>query len=58
LADLNGAGRFHRDCSEAQPEYPRAVRSSDFNNDDKQAFMELQNFIVDARYARKDWRTI
>jgi Fic family protein len=33
-------------------------RADNFNISDKQAFVELQNSIVDARYAQKDWRTI
>jgi Fic family protein len=33
-------------------------RADDFDTSDKQAFVELQNSIVDARYAQKDWRTI
>lgn len=33
-------------------------RADDFRTDDKQAFIELQNSIVDPRYAQKDWRTI
>ena len=32
-------------------------RADDFNTGDKQAFVELQNSIVDPRYAQKDWRT-
>jgi hypothetical protein len=32
-------------------------RADDFNTGDKQAFFELQNSIVDPRYAQKDWRT-
>jgi hypothetical protein len=32
-------------------------RAGDFNTSDKQAFVELQNSIVDPRYAQKDWRT-
>jgi hypothetical protein len=31
--------------------------AGDFNTSDKQAFVELQNSIVDPRYAQKDWRT-
>ena len=33
-------------------------RADDFDTSDKQAFVELQNSIVDARYAQKDWRAI
>ena len=33
-------------------------RADDFNINDQQAFVELQNSIVDARYAEKDWRGI
>lgn len=33
-------------------------RAENFDTSDKQAFVELQNSIVDARYAQKDWRTI
>src|ERR1035437_7691767 len=33
-------------------------RANDFDTSDKQSFVELQNSIVDARYAQKDWRTI
>lgn len=33
-------------------------RANDFDTSDKQAFVELQNSIVDARYAQKDWRSI
>jgi Fic family protein len=33
-------------------------RADNFNTSDKQAFVELQNSIVDARYAQMDWRTI
>ena len=32
-------------------------RADDFNTGDKQAFVGLQNSIVDPRYAQKDWRT-
>jgi Fic family protein len=32
-------------------------RADDFNTSDKHAFVELQNSIVDPRYAQKDWRT-
>jgi len=32
-------------------------RAGEFNTGDKQAFVELQNAIVDPRYAQKDWRT-
>lgn len=31
--------------------------AGDFNTSDKQAFVQLQNSIVDPRYAQKDWRT-
>jgi Fic family protein len=33
-------------------------RADNFNTSDKQAFVELQNSIVDARYAEKDWHAI
>jgi len=33
-------------------------RADNFDTGDKQAFVELQNSIVDPRYALKDWRTI
>jgi Fic family protein len=33
-------------------------RADDFDASDKQAFVELQNSIVDARYAQSDWRSI
>jgi Fic family protein len=33
-------------------------RADHFDAGDKQAFVELQNSIVDARYAEKDWRAI
>ena len=33
-------------------------RADNFVTADKQAFVELQNSIVDARYAEKDWRAI
>jgi hypothetical protein len=33
-------------------------RADNFDTSDKQAFVELQNSIVDARYAQKDWRTV
>lgn len=33
-------------------------RAENFNTSDKQAFVELQNSIVDPRYAQKDWRNI
>jgi hypothetical protein len=33
-------------------------RAENFDTSDKQAFVELQNSIVDPRYAQKDWRTI
>jgi hypothetical protein len=33
-------------------------RADDFHTSDKQAFVDLQNSIVDARYAQKDWRTV
>ena len=33
-------------------------RADDFDTSDKHAFVELQNSIVDARYAQKDWRSI
>jgi Fic family protein len=33
-------------------------RAENFDTSDKRAFVELQNSIVDARYAQKDWRTI
>jgi Fic family protein len=33
-------------------------RADDFDTSDKQAFVELQNSIVDARYAQRDWRSI
>jgi Fic family protein len=32
-------------------------RAGDFNTSDKQAFVELQDSIVDPRYAQRDWRT-
>lgn len=32
-------------------------RADHFDTGDKQAFVELQNAIVDPRYAQKDWRT-
>jgi Fic family protein len=32
-------------------------RADNFNTSDKHAFVELQNSIVDPRYAQKDWRT-
>ncbi len=33
-------------------------RADDFRTGDKQAFIDLQNSIVDPRYAQKGWRTI
>ncbi|MGB7548851.1 MAG: Fic family protein [Terracidiphilus sp.] len=33
-------------------------RAENFDTSDKQAFVDLQNSIVDARYAQKDWRTL
>ncbi len=33
-------------------------RADHFDTGDKQAFVDLQNSIVDPRYAQKDWRTI
>ncbi len=33
-------------------------RADHFDTGDKQAFVELQNSIVDPRYAQKDWRTL
>ena len=33
-------------------------KAEDFRISDKQAFIDLQNAIVDPRYAQKDWRTI
>jgi Fic family protein len=33
-------------------------RAENFDVSDKQAFVDLQNSIVDRRYAQKDWRTI
>lgn len=33
-------------------------RADHFDTSDKQAFVELQNSIVDPRYAQKDWRSI
>lgn len=33
-------------------------RADHFDTGDKQAFVELQNAIVDPRYAQKDWRTL
>jgi Fic family protein len=33
-------------------------RADHFDTSDKQAFVELQNSIVDPRYAQKDWRAI
>jgi Fic family protein len=33
-------------------------RADNFDTSNKQAFVELQNSIVDARYTQKDWRTI
>jgi Fic family protein len=33
-------------------------RADHFDTGDKQAFVELQNSIVDPRYAQKDWRSI
>ena len=33
-------------------------KADDFRVGDKQAFIDLQNSIVDPRYAQKDWRTI
>lgn len=33
-------------------------RADDFDTGDKQAFVQLQNAIVDPRYAQKDWRTL
>lgn len=33
-------------------------RADDFRTDDKQAFIDLQNSVVDPRYAQKDWRTV
>lgn len=33
-------------------------KADDFRISDKQAFIDLQNSIVDPRYAQKDWRTI
>ena len=33
-------------------------RADDLDTSDKQAFVELQNSIVDARYAQTDWRSI
>ena len=32
--------------------------ADNFDTGNKQAFVELQNSIVDSRYAQKDWRTI
>jgi hypothetical protein len=32
-------------------------RADDFNTGDKQAFVDLQNSIVDPRYAQNNWRT-
>jgi hypothetical protein len=32
-------------------------RAGDFNTNHKQAFVDLQNAIVDPRYAQNDWRT-
>jgi Fic family protein len=34
------------------------ARAENFDTGSKQAFVALQNSIVDARYAEKDWRTI
>jgi hypothetical protein len=33
-------------------------RADNFDTSEKQSFVELQNSIVDARYAEKDWRAI
>ncbi len=33
-------------------------RADDFHTSDKQAFVDLQNSIVDPRYAQKDWRAV
>jgi Fic family protein len=33
-------------------------RADHFDTGDKEAFVELQNSIVDPRYAQKDWRTL
>ncbi len=33
-------------------------RADHFDTGDKQAFVQLQNAIVDPRYAQKDWRTL
>lgn len=33
-------------------------RADHFDTGDKQAFVELQNAIVDPRYAQRDWRTL
>jgi hypothetical protein len=33
-------------------------RADNFDTGNKQVFVELQNSIVDPRYAQKDWRTI
>jgi len=33
-------------------------RADDFDTSNKQAFVELQNSIVDARFAQRDWRSI
>jgi Fic family protein len=34
------------------------IKASAFNATNKDAFIELQNAIVDPRYAQKDWRTV
>ena len=34
------------------------IKASDFDATSKDAFIELQNAIVDPRYAQKDWRTV